>query len=229
MTHVPPSERHRLGLMGTIPIYWGEAGSLNDVIEGTTQPHWARATLEQSYILVPLDTLEENNLPRGLSALDRLMLAQPRALSPSENVTLDKWVRRGGHLLLFADPMLTGQSRFPIGDRRRPQSVILLSPILNRWGLLLQFDDTQARGKTTATIDGVSFEIDLAGTLRSKPTGQDAHSHCAIIAGGRAAKCRIGKGTALIIADAALLELDEGRAGDHNALLQIAQVAFPAD
>ena len=78
-----------------------------------------------------------------LSHVTRLLLAQPRALSGPENVALDAWVRGGGHLLLFADPMMTGESRFGIGDRQRPQDVILLSPILNRWCRDPQFDQNQ--------------------------------------------------------------------------------------
>src|SRR5688500_18207995 len=131
-----------LGLMGTIPIYWGEAGDFGEVLAGSGNAHWARARLETDYQLSPLDTLDEDSL----AGIDLLLLAQPRALSPAENVALDAWVRGGGRLLLFADPMLTGESRFAIGDRRRPQDVILLSPILDHWGLAVAFDDDRPAG-----------------------------------------------------------------------------------
>src|SRR5687768_16778288 len=90
-----------LGLMGTIPVYWGEASGFGELLAGEGQVHWARAQLEADYRLRPLDTLDA----ASLAGLDHLMLAQPRALSPAENVALDAWVRDGGKLLLFADPM----------------------------------------------------------------------------------------------------------------------------
>src|SRR6187402_348502 len=137
-------ERPEVGLMATIPIYWGEQAAFGDALSGKGAAHWARAQIEARYRLRPLDTLSDTNL----SGLHFLLLAQPRALSGAENVALDAWVRAGGRLLLFADPLLTGESRFPIGDRRRPQDVVLLSPILGHWGLRLEFDEEQANGFT---------------------------------------------------------------------------------
>lgn len=110
-----PGKRPDIGLMGTIPVYWGESDSLGDLVDGRANEHWARERIEARFAIVPLDALT----PESLASLRRLIMAQPRALSPAENVALDAWVREGGHLLLFADPMLTGESRFPIGDRRR--------------------------------------------------------------------------------------------------------------
>src|SRR5690606_4373481 len=101
-------ERAEIGLMGTIPIYWGESGDFGDVLAGGAEPHWARARIEARHPLRPLDALDGGSL----ATLDFLILAQPRALTPAENVALDDWLRAGGKLLLFADPMLTGESRF---------------------------------------------------------------------------------------------------------------------
>ena len=78
-----------LGLMGTIPIYWGEARQLDDLIGGAAIRHWARAELERGYQLRPVDYLDAT----ALDQLEFLLLAQPRALSGEENVALDAWVR----------------------------------------------------------------------------------------------------------------------------------------
>ena len=99
-----PAELPELGLMGTIPIYWGESDDFGQLLSDEGEVHWARAQLEAGYRLRLLDMLSEESL----AGLEVLMLAQPRALSPQENVALDTWVRRGGKLLLFADPLLTG-------------------------------------------------------------------------------------------------------------------------
>lgn len=192
-----PEHRPDLGLMGTIPVYWGEEGAFGDALSGKATPHWARAQLEASYTLHPLDTLTE----QSLGGLDFLLLAQPRALSGSENVALDTWVRNGGRLLLFADPLLTGESRFAIGDRRRPQDVILLSPILGHWGLQLQFDESRPHGVTL--VDG-RIPVNLPGTFVGEAGGEGA---CTVEANGVLARCTVGKGRVVALADAAVLDL----------------------
>jgi len=190
--------RPTLGLMGTIPLYWGEAKGLGEILDGNAESHWARAQLEENYRLHPLPALTEEQL----APLKLLLLAQPRALSAAENVALDGWVRGGGRLLLFADPLLTGESRFAIGDRRRPQDVILLSPILRRWGLELQFEEDQPAGLISREIAGQAVPVNLPGHFA--PPVQDG---CALEASGLLANCAVGAGRVLVLADAALLDL----------------------
>jgi hypothetical protein len=190
-----PEDRPALGLMGTIPLYWGEEAGFGGSLSGNVTPHWARARLEGGYTLRPLDTLDEDNL----AGLEFLLLAQPRALSGPENVALDAWVRAGGRLLLFADPLLTGDSRFPIGDRRRPQGAILLSPILGHWALRLEFDDSRSEGVTL--VEG-RIPVNLPGTFVSE-------GDCTVDSEGVIARCAIGEGRVLAVADAALLDLYE--------------------
>jgi hypothetical protein len=216
---VPESEAlPALGLMGTIPIYWGEAGDFGDVLAGGESTHWARARLEGDYRLDPLDTLDE----ASLKGIHFLLLAQPRALSPAENVALDAWVRGGGKLLLFADPMLTGESRFAIGDRRRPQDVILLSPILDHWGLALAFDEDRPAGPALVRAAGAAIPVNLPGSI--EVGGGEAD--CAILVSEVLAECRIGRGSALVLADAALLDLHEPQPGAAAALDWLAARAF---
>jgi len=207
-----------LGLMGTIPIYWGESGDFGEVLSGGENAHWARERLEADYRLSPLDTLDE----ASLAGIDFLMLAQPRALSPAENVALDAWVRGGGRLLLFADPMLTGESRFAIGDRRRPQDVILLSPILDHWGLVLAFDEDRPAGPTLVRAAGAAIPVNLPGSINVG----DGEGGCAMLVPEVLAECRIGQGSALVLADAALLDLHDPHPGAAAALDWLAGRAF---
>lgn len=221
-----PHENRPLGLMTTLPIYWGEADGINEMIAGTAQPHWARAALEVNFELIPLDSLDG---PGGIGSparIDRLLLAQPRALSGPENVALDNWVRGGGRLLMFADPMLTGHSRFSIGDRRRPQDVVLLSPILARWGLELEFDEAQIPGERKAQFGEIDLPVDLSGTLRAATVGPGVAADCEVKANGLVADCTIGQGRALIVADAAILDQDAGNSMRENALCRLTQQAF---
>ena len=198
--------RARLGLMSTLPIYWGEAAGIEEILQSDSPPPWVRSRLERHYEVVPLDTLDMLED----SGLDRVLLAQPRALSGAENVALDAWVRGGGHLLLFADPMLTGEYRFAIGDRRRPQDVVLLSPILARWGLGLEYDPAQLAGERMAEAAGTALPVNQAGRFLLAPDASDAPGECTLSGGGLAASCRIGNGQVLLIADAAMLDDAEG-------------------
>ena len=213
-----PQGTPELGLMGTIPIYWGESEGFGELLAGSGSEHWARARLEAEYSLQPLDTLSEESL----AGLEYLMLAQPRALSAEENIALDAWVRGGGQLLLFADPLLTGESRFAIGDRRRPQDVILLSPILRHWGLALEFDDEQAAGYAMAPTAGAPLPVNLPGSFAAR----EGEADCSIRAGGVLAECAIGKGRAVILADAALLDLHEVHPGAEAAFDWLLRQSF---
>ena len=218
---LPPEQRAPLGLFTSLPIWWGEADDVAARVSAPQEPHWARAVLEETRRVVLLDTLLK---PAGFADL---IMAQPRPLEPQENVALDSWVRGGGHVLLFADPMLTWESRFALGDRRRPQDTVLLSPILGHWGLDLQFDPDQpdrTRENTGAgESTGKGLPVRLAGTLVARPDGD---ATCRIEQDGLIAECRIGKGRALIVADSAVLEPAEQNAGPAAKLKALMGRAF---
>ncbi|WP_161981582.1 Gldg family protein [Aurantiacibacter suaedae] len=208
----------QLGLMGTIPIYWGESGGFAELLAGEAELHWARASLEQGYHLVPLDYLS----PEALAEQKFLLLAQPRGLTADENVALDAWVRAGGRLLLFADPLMTGESRFALGDRRRPQDVALLSPILAHWGLELRFDPGQSADWQMRDFAGTPLPARLAGTFGMVGEAQS----CTLSAGDLVAQCGLGSGFALIVADAALLDLADPVSESAPALSMLLARAF---
>lgn len=212
-------DRPPLGLFTTLPIYWNEASGISDLLDENQPTPWVRRLLDARYRLQPLDLLEPAGAgrPDPLKPYPYLLLAQPRALSAGENVALDRWVRAGGRLLLFADPLLTAESIHPLGDARRPQDAVLLSPILGHWGLRLEFDEEQPGGERPVTLFGASVPVDLAGRLVAQ--GGAKGSACTILAEGLVADCRIGKGAALIVADAGLLDGTVGEPGSREAAL----------
>ncbi len=207
-----------IGLYTSLPILWRETGNLSGLLGSERRQHWALDVLGKYGSLRPLDDLSGNGggLPLPPGAL--LVLAQPRPLSPDENVALDNWVRSGGRVLLFADPMLTAESRFTLGDSRRPQDIVLLSPILARWGLELHFDDAQPAGEFEAIVSGQVMPVNLPGRYSIAPDSEA----CAMLGSGLAVRCRIAEGEILALADAALLE---DASGDS---LSVRQVAFEA-
>lgn len=210
-----PEERlPPLGLFTSLPIYWSEAADISAMLSSDAEPHWARRLIERRRDLQPLDVLT----PQALAPFTDILIAQPRALGAAENVALDGWVRGGGHVLLFADPLLTQHSQFGLGDRRRPMGVALLSPILTHWGLALTMDDAEPEGERQVQLLGGALPVDQAGRFILMPTQPDAPAACHLLAKGLAAECRIGAGHALIVADAALLDhAGHGDAGGGTA------------
>lgn len=208
-TGVQDEAKPALGLMSTLPIYWPESARFGDLLDEDVEKNWVRRALENRFELDPLDTLSDH----ALADVDHLILAQPRALSAEENVALDGWVRRGGRALIFADPMLTRESLFAIGDRRRPQDVALLSPILTHWGLELAYDTAQDEGERVVEAEGTKLPVNLAGTFAARPG--PASAACKIAADGLLAECEVGAGRVTLLADAAILdgESEASRAG----------------
>lgn len=194
------AERQQLGLFSTLPIYWGSGGDVATLLDTAQEKDWVREQLERRFELAPLDALE----PETLANVDRLLLAQPRPLAPSENVALDDWLRGGGRLLIFADPLLTRHSEFSIGDRRRPQDVVLISPILKRWGLELLFDETQPVGERWVDVYDRKFPVNLPGKFVR--VDASAPSQCIVSEGGLLAQCEVGEGRVTLLADAAILD-----------------------
>ncbi|WP_144097655.1 Gldg family protein [Croceicoccus sediminis] len=194
----PAEKREPLLLFTSLPIYWSEGG-VGDLLSSTAPVHWARTALETRYDLTPLDTLTA--LPEN----GVLLMAQPRALSGDENVALDDFVRRGGRVVMIVDPMLDVHSAYGFGDRRRPEAISMLSPILGRWGLRLVHDDREAH---EASWNGVTIPVEEGGLFELTDTGHD--SRCHLSSGGLVARCNVGAGKVMLLADATFLA-----DGDH--------------
>lgn len=224
--------QRRIGISTSLPILWGESDDPKELLSSGTPPSWAGNLLAEQGQLIPLDTLVgvDGRLPLPADAL--LVMIQPRALSPQENVALDAWVRGGGRLLLFADPMLTQLSRYPLGDPRRPADMAMLSPILAHWGIALEFDPSQPAGEYAVRLREGSLPVNLPGRFHllgnsgdgisdrgnhgigtleagSGKSG-DGMARCHLESSEVLADCVLGKGRILALADAALFEEASG-------------------
>lgn len=193
----PDAELPKLGLMTTLPLQWSEGG-IEAAVDADAEPHPAYARLTAAYEVVSLDNLDE------LDRLSLVLFAQPRALAPAELVKLDAWVRRGGRLLLLADPALQWGSLYPLGDKRRPLFTSMLSPLFSHWGIELVLPIDKAEPVSERQIDGLTIRTLTPGEWRMIDSG--AKSPCRIGADTIYADCRVGKGRALLIADADLLD-----------------------
>lgn len=205
-----PGERPTLLLLTSLPLVFGEEFSLQQSGSPVLK------ALETRYRVVPISVTDPGELAKGRL----LLMAHPLAQPAEDLVALDEWVRRGGRLLLLADPMLEWPSNHPLGDRLRPPAMFMDTGLLAHWGLRLDAPDE--RGPRTRKLGGFDVATVSPGHLSGA---------CGIGSNGLVAHCAIGKGRATVVADADLLDPDRlGPAASHNldALLEeLAQLERP--
>ncbi len=186
----PDQTRPQLYLLTPLPLLWKESFGLD-------QPGSPALTaLEEQYRVTPVD------LPSQVPEGGLLLAAQPRALPAEELVKLDAWVRRGGRLVLLADPTLEWESTIPLGDPRRAPTSFPDTGLLGHWGLRLDAPDE--RGPRQLELGGRRVLAGSPGTLVR------IGGSCLVRDHGLMAHCGIGRGRAAIIADADLLNLGPG-------------------
>jgi hypothetical protein len=192
----PPDTRPTLLLLTSLPLMFSEDFSL----EGGGSA--ALKALATRYRVVPISVTDGADLAKGRL----LLMAHPLAQAAENLVVLDAWVRRGGRVLLLADPMLEWPSKYPLGDPLRPPPMFADTGLLAHWGLRL--DAPEARGPKPAELGGYEILTASPGALSGG---------CVISADRLVAHCRIGEGKATIIADADLLDPDDlGKGAEHN-------------
>jgi hypothetical protein len=185
------AERHDLMLMSALPLEWGEAGPLDP----SSRPAAAFTMLAKEFAIRPLDVLDDASLTSGRL----LLLAQPRALAPAELVAVDAWVRRGGKALILTDPALAWPTELALGDIRRPPAIGLLGPLLTHWGL----DLVPPEQRTAVISPSGPHERRLA--MFAPGRFVKAGGTCAVDRQGHIARCSLGKGQAILVADADMM------------------------
>ncbi|MDQ3477700.1 MAG: hypothetical protein M3438_00845 [Pseudomonadota bacterium] len=202
----PAGERPELMLLTTLPIVFADELTLDAPASATLE------ALQSRYRVVPISVTAAYEL--GKRKL--LLMAQPQAQPAEALVELDAWVRAGGRVLLLADPALEWASDRPLGDLLRPPLAFADTGLLGHWGLRL--DGPNGRGPASRTIDGREVRTVSAGALTAtKPA-------CATVAQGLVARCRLGEGRAVVIADADLLNVEAiegaGKQANYGLLLE---------
>lgn len=159
-----------------------------------------RSRLARSMML--LDSLDGTTL----ATEDRLLLAHPFALSPESLVEVDRFVRGGGRAVILADGLSGWPAAYPLGDPRNPPVTSLLTPLLDHWGVRL---DAPVPGSANSEAVAV---LHLGHRLVLHSPGYFAKlpglcRGAARLPAGKAtvATCRIGRGTAVLLADADML------------------------
>ena len=174
------ADRPKLAVLTGLPLFWAEPG------QAGTGPRDAPivTVLRTRFTVEPLD--DPLDLPR--TGADRLLLAQPRPMTPAQRVAIDAWVRRGGAALVLADPLLRWPSDLPLGDRRRAPSATWLAPLLAHWGFPPgQFEPAEVRH---FTADGQLLTLSAARMAD----------------GAAMQRRRVGAGDVLLVGDADLID-----------------------
>jgi hypothetical protein len=202
----PAADRPTLMLLTSLPLVFGEGFDL----ASTGSP--ALKALQSRYRVVPISVSSGHELARGRL----LLMAHPRAQPAEDLVALDAWVRAGGRILLLADPMLEWPSERRLGDPLRPAPMFMDTGLLGHWGLLLDAPDR--RGPEKRSLAGYRIVTVSPGRLSGK---------CRITDDALLADCRLGRGRAVIVADADFLDAGElGPDARHNLDALLSQLAL---
>jgi hypothetical protein len=177
----------QLSVITGLPLFFAEGFTL----EGSRHP--ALQLLEQQFTVTPIDGPEQ--LPPG----GLLLAAQPRAMTPERLVTLDKWVRTGGRLVLLADPWLTWPSDLPLGDPERAPVQFADTGLLAHWGLSLQAERSPALETVERQLGRDSVSVSAPGRLTSRSKA------CTVQPDGFVARCRLDGGVVVVVADADII------------------------
>ena len=193
---IRPANRPALLLLTSLPIVFGQEFALT----GAGSPAVER--LKARYRVLPISVTNGSELAKG----GLLLMAQPPAQTPENLVALDDWVRRGGRVLLLADPLLDWPSERPLGDPLRQPPMFMDTGLLAHWGLRLDAPDK--REPAARKLGGYEVMTVSPGKLVGR---------CQITADRLVAYCRIGEGRAAVIADADLLDVSRlGSGAEHN-------------
>lgn len=203
----PPAERPTLLLLTSLPLVFGENFSL-----GGGSP--ALTALQTRYRVVPISVTDEADLGKGRL----LLMAHPLAQPAEDLVALDSWVRRGGRVLLLADPALDWPSERPLGDPLRPPPMFMDTGLLGHWGVRLEAPDE--RGPRERKLGARMIQAASPGRLSGE---------CAISADALVADCRVGQGRATVVADADFLNVEpvDGPANLDALLAELAELERP--
>lgn len=190
---VPAPPTNSVAVMTALPLF--RSGEGNGALGGVGVRAPVINGLAANWRPEPIDLIDG----AALAGFGKLLLAHPRLLAPAELVALDNWVRAGGEAVILADPLLRWPGEQALTDPRRPPLTSLLDPLMTHWGLTLEparLDAAQPVERRRLT-GGAMVQLAGASHFTLAPGAP-----CTLAEGGLIAYCRIGKGKAVLVADA---------------------------
>ncbi|MBB5729912.1 motility-associated ABC transporter substrate-binding family protein [Sphingomonas prati] len=207
--------RRRVAVLAGVPLQWGEGG-----VDLSSGPGDAWRMLGGVFQLDAVDDAAQ------LTGGD-LLLVQPRAPAPEGLVAIDARIRAGARAVILTDPDLHWTSRHALGDPAAPPRAGTLGPLLLHWGLRLELGD-RGIAVREVTRSGRRWRLVLDGAGRFVAAGTGP---CRVSAGGLVVDCRLGRGRAVLVADADMLDAalwTDGAGGWRPAWRRSDNAAFVA-
>ncbi len=193
----PTGPKHEIAVISALPLFWSDPNPITALTQRDERAPIIRK-LAETFVVTPIDLADIPTLQK----YRLLMMAQPAALGGAELVALDAWVRTGGRLLIFADPMLMWASPYALGDPRAAPVVTMLDPLLTHWGLQLLPPVVRSNPiPEEAELSGTDVTVLAAGQWQNKT------KDCKLADSALRVTCQFGKGRVELVADADLLDL----------------------
>ncbi len=193
------ADKPKVALLTSLPLMMQE-GDLAQTLQEGAEPSPAISRLQETFEIVAIDDVAEIKDRAFALAL----LAQPRAFAPADYADLDAWISAGGRAIILADPALQWESEYPLGDSRRPLFTSMMSPLFDHWGLKLTLPMDQQEEELDVVLNGMRLKLAAAGAWQLVDRKRD--SGCVLAEPPVLASCTIGKGRALLLADADMLD-----------------------
>jgi len=134
-------QKPRLGIISALPLEAG-AGGLQAALSGNAQPYVFYQQLKDIYDLQTLDPATTDRIPANVSTL---LVVHPANLGDKVQYAIDQFVLRGGHAIVFMDPLSESSVQQGPGIQDQgDKSSSTLGPLLTAWGV--DFDPTKVVG-----------------------------------------------------------------------------------
>jgi ABC-type uncharacterized transport system involved in gliding motility auxiliary subunit len=133
-------QRPKLGIMSGLPLETGLGGFMA-AIQGNSQPFAIYTQLRSVFDVQNIDPMADR-IPADITTL---MVVHPAGFSDQAMYAIDQFVLRGGHAIVFVDPLseiLNNQNPGQGGDMERTTSN--LPPLFTAWGI--DFDPSKIVG-----------------------------------------------------------------------------------
>ena len=132
-------QKPKLGIMSSLPLEVG-AGGLQAALQGNSQPYVIYQQLRDNYDIQMLDPMTSDRVPADVGTL---LVVHPANFTPSAQYAIDQFVMRGGHAIVFVDPLAESQTQQgPLGGGDPQDKMTSSLPALfTAWGV--DFDSTK--------------------------------------------------------------------------------------
>lgn len=134
-------QKPKLGIVSTLPLEAG-AGGLQAALSGNAQPYTIYQQLKDIYDVQMLDPATTDRIPANISTL---LVVHPANLDTRVEYAIDQFVLRGGHAIVFVDPLSESSAQQGPGVQDQgDKSSSTLGPLFTAWGV--DFDSSKVVG-----------------------------------------------------------------------------------